>query len=166
MVRMGLKRALSISLAIGAVALAGFHGWVFAAQAAAGRLDDPWVILRWIVGTAIVVALAALRRRGESMWGRKAIAIWGLAALLHAPSVAKNSALELASLPERAVVVMLEVASAVGLGASIFLLGALAFARRRELTRFAIPCVADLPARMIGNSLAPRFAPRPPPARA
>lgn len=162
---MGFKRALSMSLAIAAVVLTVFHGWVFVAQAAAGQLDDPWVILRWVVGSAIVVALAALRRRGESMWGRKAIAIWSLAALLHAPSVAKNSTIDLASLPEPAAVVMLNVASVVGIGASLFLFGALAFARRRELTRFAIPCLADLPAGMISISLAPRFAPRPPPAR-
>ena len=83
-----LSRLIRTTVALAGAALALFHGWLFAAQAAAGRLDDPWLIFRWAAAVALVGALIAVRRGGDSIWGRKGVAIWVMAALLHGPAVA------------------------------------------------------------------------------
>src|SRR5688572_1289142 len=87
---MHVVRLIRASLAVAGAALFGFHGWLFAAQLAAGRLEDPWLVFRWIVAASLVAAFAAVLRRGASIWGRKSIAIWVLAALLHGPAIASD----------------------------------------------------------------------------
>jgi hypothetical protein len=67
--------------------LAGFHAWLFGQQAWTGQLETA-TSLRWLLAFGLVAALVALHRRGASLWGRRAIAVWLLAALLHGPSLA------------------------------------------------------------------------------
>ena len=83
-------RMIRASLAVAGAALVGFHGWLFAAQVAAGRLEDPWLVFRWIAAAILIATLVAVRRGGESIFGRKNIAIWVLAALLHGPAIASD----------------------------------------------------------------------------
>ena len=72
--------------------LALFHGWLLGSQLWSGQLAEPGLVLRWAVAAGLVAALVALRRSGGSMfWGRKAICIWLLAALLHAPAMARRA---------------------------------------------------------------------------
>jgi len=74
-------------LAAAGALLAGFHLWVFGGHLADGRLLDPGVLTRWLVAGAIVGLLWHLRRNNVSiLWGRKAVAVWILAAILHAPA--------------------------------------------------------------------------------
>ena len=101
-------------LAVAGAALAGFHAWLFAAQVAAGRLEDPWLVFRWIAAAALVAALVGVRRGGNSIWGRKGIAIWVLAALLHGPAIASD--LRSFALPETVATTVLQLATSAALG--------------------------------------------------
>ena len=157
-------RLIRLTLGFAGGALAAFHGWVFAAQAAAGRLEDPWLIFRWVASISLILALATLKRSGESIWGRKGIAIWVLAALLHGPAVAANNDIASIALPENVVTSVLQLVSSAGLGLGLWLLWRLLRSRTRIISFYSIveafEAAADLAART-----APQFSPRPPPLR-
>jgi hypothetical protein len=164
---MHVLRMIRASLAVAGAALVGFHGWLFAAQFAAGRLEDPWLVFRWIAAAALVAALVAILRRGASIWGRKSIAIWVLAALLHGPAVASELQTDFNSfaLPETVATTVLQLVSSAALGAGLWLLLGLLFARRRPApVRYAtVPVFVTAGGR--APNLSRRFAPRPPPLR-
>jgi hypothetical protein len=162
-----LSRVVRATLLTTGVALAGFHGYVFAAQAAAGRLEDPWLIFRWLAAATLVIALAALRRSGESILGRKGIAIWVLAALLHGPTSAGTVDADFTSLalPETVAASVLQLVSTVALAIGLLLLASLLAARRRHTPS----CYTFFPAFAAAGPVAAggssRFSPRPPPLR-
>ena len=115
-----LRRTL---VALGGL-LALFHGWLLGSQLWAGQLAEPGLVLRWAIAAGLVAALIGLRRSGGSMfWGRKAVCIWLLAALLHAPAMAgEQVGYESPALPE-AVTAVIQIAAAsviVGLGLVLF----------------------------------------------
>lgn len=160
------SRIVRATLLIAGVALAGFHGYLFAAQAAAGRLEDPWLILRWLAAAALMIALTALRRSGESILGRKGIAIWVLAALLHGPAVAGvDPDLNSLALPETVATSVLKLVSSTLLAIGLLLLASLLAGRRRP----SASLFAFLPTSFAAGPLAaggsPPFSPRPPPFR-
>jgi len=143
-----------------------FHAWLLGSQLWAGQLAEPGLLLRWAVAAALVIALVGLRRSGASVfWGRKAVSVWLLAALLHGPALAgAQTGLESPALPE-AVTIVIQIASAsVMLGLGLALLAALAahlYSDRRARLR-------PTPIRSLHGSRADalhRFAPRPPPVR-
>ena len=162
-----LYRIVRATLATAGAALAGFHGYLFAVQAAAGRLEDPWLIFRWLASAALIVALVAVRRGGESVWGRKGIAIWVLAALLHGPAVAGkvDADFNLPALPETVVTSVLQLMSSATLAIGLLLLASLLAARRRpSVALFAFfPAFSAAGPEAAGGSL--QFSPRPPPLR-
>jgi hypothetical protein len=146
--------------------LALFHGWLLWSQLWSGQLAEPGLVLRWAVAGGLLAALVALRRSGVSaFWGRRAIAVWLLATLLHAPAAAgERIGHDSPALPE-AVTALIEIAAAsviVGLG--LVLLASIAGGL------LARPLAAHRPAlaRVCGTvrlQRVLRFAPRPPPAR-
>lgn len=84
-----------IARAAGQVLLAGvmaavsgliiLHLWVFWDQLVSGRLQDGQTLLRWTGGALLLGALVALRRQGVPLcWGRRALVVWLLVAVLHA----------------------------------------------------------------------------------
>ena len=157
------RRVVWIASGLSGAALVAFHGWLLASQFAAGRLADPGLALRWLMAGALVGGLAALHRSGGSIWSRKGVAIWILAALLHGPAVAaaadQSSVL---ALPEAVATVIVQVAAtaasfALGLWILTSLFGAVV--QRSEL-RLA-PAVAFV-VRRTHPSRRP-FSPRPPP---
>lgn len=155
------------SLAVAGAALIGFHGWLFAAQVAAGRLEDPWLVFRWIAAAALIAAFVAVRRGGASTWSRKNVAIWVLAALLHGPAIASDLQTNFNSfaLPETVATSVLQLISSAALGISLWLLAGLLLARRRSTqVRYA-----TVPVFVSAGGLAPgprrHFSPRPPPFR-
>ncbi len=121
-----LRKALTITGAL----LVGFHVWLFARDAFSGGLADVGLLARWIAAGGLGWGLLALRRQGASLFrGRKAVAIWVLAALLHGPALAGT--LEVADLPAAPVVAASLIQSAVALaGLLVFLALAGAFRRR------------------------------------
>ncbi len=164
---MHVARIIRASLALVGAALIGFHGWLFAAQVAAGRLEDPWLVFRWIAAAALIAALVAVRRGGASIWGRKSISIWVLAALLHGPAIAADLQTDFNSfaLPETVVTTVLQLVTSAALGAGLWLLAGLLLARRRSTTigYTTIPVVVTAGGRARGTAW--HFAPRPPPLR-
>jgi len=142
-----------------------FHGWLLVSQVWDGELSEPGLILRWMVAAGLVTALAGLRRRGESIvLGRKAIAIWLLAALLHGPAVAGAQAhYESPALPEAVTALVQIAAASVGMGLGLLLLMVLFVARTRA-TITALPVVGLSHLRAFYTARVLPFAPRPPPA--
>jgi hypothetical protein len=146
-----------------------FHAWLLAGQAWDGQLADPALILRWAAAGAIVAALFALRRTGASMFrGRKAVAIWLLAALLHGPAAARHiEGLGEPALPEFvATLTQIAVASGAALGLGWLLLRAIA--RRREVPVLRAAFVLrerPRPVSILSRAFV-RFSPRPPPFHA
>lgn len=68
------------------VMLAGFHVWLLGQQVWDGRLETA-ASLRWLLAFGLVASLVELHRRGAALWGRRAMALWVLAAVLHGPSL-------------------------------------------------------------------------------
>lgn len=166
--RVGLERYRSalrgVSLVAGAV-LVAFHGTLFAGQIADGSLADPWLVFRWIAAAGLIAALAAVRVRGGSIWGRQGIAIWVLAAVLHGPAVVADSsnAFDALALPETAVTSILRLVMSVTAGIGLWLLAALFAGRRREPTpRFELP-LAFAAAGILADGFSPPYSSRPPP---
>ena len=108
-----------------------------------------------------------MRRGGESICGRKSIAIWVLAALLHGPAIASDLQTDFNSfaLPETVATSVLQLLSSAALGVSLWLLAGLLLARRRV----AAVRYATVPVFVAAGGLRPgalrQFSPRPPPFR-
>jgi hypothetical protein len=145
-------------------ALVAFHGWLFAGQMVAGRLADPWLVFRWIAAAALLAALVNVRRGGESIWGRKGIAVWVLAALLHGPAVAATSSegFDSFALPEAVAASVLQLVAATAIGAGLWLLAALLARRRQARPLIALP-LAFAAAGILVDGFSPAYASRPPP---
>ncbi len=146
-------------------ALAAFHVWLFAGQVWSGALTDPGLLFRWLVAAGLIGGLIILKRQGESLvWGRKAVALWVLAALLHGPALATRlDAPGAVPIPEIVVSLTQTVAGLIGLvGLGLFLAG-LGARRRPALVALGRPAVCvSLPA--LHLSAGYRFSPRPPPS--
>ena len=115
-----IRRTLSFL----AAALVAFHVWVLGDQLWQGALADPVLAARWLLAGALFGALAALRRRGVSIvWGRRAVAIWSLAALLHGPVILDRADVTAAAiLPEiAATLAQATLLTAAGLGLALLL---------------------------------------------
>ena len=160
-----LPRLINRTLALAGGALAVFHGWLFVVQAAAGRLEDPWVIVRWMGAAGLIMALVAVHRRGHRVWGRKSIAIWLLAALLHGPSIAGNESFKTFALTEAAATSVVQILSSAGVALALWMLAMLLAARRTSARplRALVPVIAGTARFAAGHET--RFAPRPPPLR-
>jgi hypothetical protein len=161
MTEMSLSRVLRVSLGIAGVSLAGFHGWLFAGQIAAGRFQDPWVIFRWAAAALLVGALAMLWRAGEPMLGRRGISIWLLAALLHGPAVAADG-FETFALPEAVATSVLQAAASLILVAGLWMLAGLLATRRRAL-RISTLAAVFAAANPLTAGVTQHLSPRPPP---
>jgi hypothetical protein len=142
--------------------LALFHGCLIVSQIARGDLADPGLALRWIVAGGLVAALVTLWRRGESLVGRKAVAVWVLAALLHGPALAGRQmrADGLVSLPGTFVSVLL-----IGGPAGLTLLLLAALTRRHRPSAPALVAISthSVPFCLSGGVAGWSCAPRPPP---
>jgi hypothetical protein len=143
-----------------------FHIWLFASQAWAGELADLALVGRWAVTAALVWLFVGLRRQGAPIfWGRKAIALWALAALLHGPAVLQRLDAPGSPTAPDAVAILVQVTVGATLLAGALLTG-LTVARRRRVTTVALPIRSDhafLGSQGPGAYLL--IAPRPPPAR-
>ena len=138
-----------------------FHAWLFGAQLVDGRLADASVLARWAAAGLLTAALWGLRLRGVSLFrGRRAIAIWLLAAVLHGPAALDQLNSPQLPVPDA-------IAALAELGSLLIATGLLAGALRR---RFAQPVPANRPvvtavpifAACLAASRA-HLAPRPPP---
>lgn len=146
--------------------LVAFHGWLFAAQVAEGRLDDPWLVVRWVVAGGLVAALAAIRRGGASVWSRQGIAVWVLAALLHGPAVATDfsDSINSLALPETVATSILQSLLPVSvLAITLWMLAGLLARRDRHARLYAGLVAAPSLAGIFGEGFSPQYSSRPPP---
>jgi uncharacterized membrane-anchored protein len=149
-------------LGLGAL-LGGFHLWLLGNQAWSGQLAEPDLILRWAAALALAGGLVALRRRGESLMGRKAVVIWLLAALLHGPALGNDlDGFATPSLPEAMATLGQVVASVSALALTLLVL---ASRRPRYSSARRIGPVAVTPSgsRLLDAGSGLGFLPRPPP---
>lgn len=125
------------TLAAAGILLAAFHAWLFLGQIWTGELTDVSLIARWVLAGGLVWGLHRLRRQGASIvWGRRAVALWLLAVLLHGPAVAERTdMLGAPAVPEVIASVVTTTLAAVGIG--LVLLFAVLNARRPAITRAA-----------------------------
>ena len=146
-------------------ALGLFHVWLFVRQASAGELSSPETIAKWLAAAVLAVAIAALRRKGVSLVrGRKAVAVWTLAALLHAPAAGERLAtFDTPVIPE-AVATLAQVAAAIAPLAGALLLLWLASARTTHTSRRGLAALPSLARPRQHLLFALDFAPRPPPS--
>ena len=160
-------RSLARTTAVVAGAmLVAFHGWLFAAQVAAGRLEDPWLVLRWTLAAGLVAALAAIRRNGASVWSQQGIAVWVLAALLHGPAVATDfsDSFRSLALPETvATTVLQQLASVSALAITLWMLSGLLARRDRHARLYAGLVAAPSLAGIFVAGFSPQYSSRPPP---
>ena len=155
-----IRRTLSLV----ATALAVFHIWLFAGQVWSGAIADPSLIFRWLIAAGLIGGLVILKHQGESViFGRKAVAIWVLAALLHGPAfAARFDAPGNAPIPEVVATLTQVVVGLMGLVGLGFVLAG-ASTRRPALRAFGRPIIrVYVPALSASVGLA--FAPRPPPS--
>jgi hypothetical protein len=147
-------------MAVAGTLLAAFHAWLLGKQAWTGQLDYD-TSLRWLLAFGLVCALLALRRYGVSLRGRRATALWVLAAMLHGPALA-DAVQPGAPVPAEASGVAIQIA-----GAAVGLALVIAFARIARSRR-----VMDSRAPLAGPSrlanvpqlvVTSAFLPRPPP---
>lgn len=143
-----------------------FHAWLLGHQLWDGQLLEPGLAFRWLVAAGLVAALAVLRRRGGSLvWGRQAVSIWLLAALLHGPAVAEAGLHpDSPALPEAVTALVQIAAASAALGLGLLLVAAL-LGRRTARLAVRHADVADRRPRAMRATGAARFAPRPPPLR-
>lgn len=142
-----------------------FHGWLFVAQASAGRLEDPWLIVRWLAAALLVAALVSIRRSGTLLRRRSSIAIWVLAALLHGPAVVGKTDSSILALPETVATTVLQLMSSAALVVGLWKLASLLRARHRVGVRFSTFVPAFSAASPLAAGLTPQSSPRPPPLR-
>lgn len=156
--------ARTTTVVAGAV-LVAFHGWLFATQVAAGRLEDPWLIFRWMVAVGLVTALVAIRRGGASIWSRQGIAVWVLAALLHGPAVATDfsESINALALPETVATSVLQLVSVTALAITLWMLAGLLARRDRHARLYVGPVAASSLAGIFGDGFSPQYSSRPPP---
>ena len=151
-------------MVLGAV-LVAFHGWLFATQVAAGRLEDPWLVVRWMVAAGLVAGLVAIRRGGASVWSRQGTAIWVLAALLHGPAVATDfsDSINSLALPETVATSVLQLVSITALAITLWMLAGLLARRDRHARLYSGLVAASSLAGIFADGFSPQYASRPPP---
>lgn len=146
--------------AVAGALLAAFHLWLLGQQAWTGALDYA-ATLRWLLAFGVVGGLVALYRRGAPLLGRRATALWVLAAVLHGPALG-NDARPVSQLSAETSDVAIQLT-----GAAIGLALAITLARAIRARRAVLDCVAAaghlLVAAVTLASFDSRFLPRPPP---
>jgi hypothetical protein len=143
--------------------LGAFHAWLFARQALAGELANPEALIKWLGAAVLVAALFALSRQGASLFrGRRAVSVWLLVALLHAPAMGERlEALEIPALPQVAVTLSQFLTALAG--GALLLLWVLRSGAHAPLSRLSSLIDSFTGVSMWTGVFLP-FAPRPPPS--
>jgi len=156
-----VRKALTATGAL----VAGFHVWLFVSQLGDGRLADAALLARWGVAAGLGVALWYLRRQNVPLfWGRKAVAVWLLAAVLHGPSLTDRLAALDTTASADVVAAMLQVTAGTA-WLALLLIVAVTLRRRASSAGSWLRLVPTRAPLSIHRLSATLVAPRPPPAR-
>ena len=162
MLRMRVTRNL---VGVAGAMLVAFHGWLLASQFADGRLVDPWVMFRWTLAAALIAALVVIRRQGSSLFDRRSVAIWVLAALLHGPAIAADfgGAIDSPAMPEVVATIALQLVNTAAFAIGFWILAGLVAGRDRK-PRFRSQLAPAFAVNgFLADGFSPPFAARPPP---
>jgi hypothetical protein len=139
-----------------------FHAVLLLWHALDGRLLEPATSLRWIVAVLLFGGFLALRRLGAPLfWGRKAVVLWLLVALLHGQAALSEA--PAAGLWSRAGTFAAEVFTATVAAVSLWLV-VFAVRARTRIVRQTAGVLVTSPERAPGCCrYSFPFFPRPPP---
>lgn len=165
---MGRLARLTTSLRLGAAALLlVFHAALFWTHLSGGRLFEPAVALRWGIGFLLLGLLAALRRVGVPvLYGRRALVVWVLVALLHVSAAmpATSNSLTLDDPADITLsLVVLPQAAGIAFAAGLLLLSAMLARAWRLPAPVTVPIRSGRGAGLRSRLVRPRLAPRAPP---
>ncbi len=153
-----------ILIGVGAL-LVAFHFWLFGSQLWGGELTELSLVTRWLVAVGLLLGLRGLKRQGAPMfWGRRAVALWLLAALLHGPALADRLGFQGGPSTSDIAATLVQVAAPTVVLGSLVLLLALALGLRRRPLPLRARSITE-PVLAFARSTHPRLllAPRPPP---
>ena len=153
------------ALATAGLLLVLFHGWLFVGQVWTGELADLTLVARWLVSGGLVWGLYQLKRQDAPIFfGRKAVALWVLAALLHGPALAERIAAPGDPAIHEIVATVAQIVTGAAAVVGLVLFTGLLSSTRRRTPTVSTAIRSD---HAIEGALAPgtcfRFAPRPPP---
>jgi hypothetical protein len=153
-----LKRLGSVAVAT----LVAFHVWLFGNLLVEGRIASPVRALPWALALVLFAAFVAVSRSSDvASRRRRLIALWTLAALLHAPATAER--IESASMPAPPTIALVVTGLAPGLFALLLAATLMARAFAAETTpAFGETNTSSFFRRAADPSAEPD-APRPPP---
>jgi hypothetical protein len=158
---------LAVSLRVGAAGiLLAFHGVLLWTHLVSGRLFEPAVAMRWSIGLLLLGLLWGLRRAGVPLlWGRRALVVWVLVALLHVSAARPATADSMTTSPVDETLSMVVLPPAAGLifTAGLLLFGALVARRWRVPAPASWICHAPVGPRLRPAATCPRLVPRAPP---
>ncbi len=154
-----------VLIGVGAL-LVGFHLWLLASQVWGGQLADVALATRWLVAGGLLFGLRSLKRRDLPMfWGRPAVALWLLAALLHGPALADRLGFDGAPAASGIVATVAQSSVGAAVVAGLLILLALASGAKRRVVR--LPARGPVLEPVLAGAFSPDahsfFAPRPPP---
>lgn len=162
-----LRQCCGYAVAVAITALVVFHASILYNHFLDGRLADPGVAFRWVIGGMLAAFLVAFRRMGIPLvHGRKALVVWVLVALLHVSAARTVTSPLLTVVPEDAAImlVVLPAAAPVLLGALLLLTTVLRSALMLSAPDLRVAWLAhDAGARLRVNPLVPLLASRAPP---
>jgi len=147
------------------ITLAIFHDWLLVGQLVDGRLGEPARLLRWLLAACLTAGLVALFRAGAPLlWGRKAMALWLLAAMLHGPATtALATPLGEPALTPTSSALLQSVADVIGLGLLLLTVG-LRSTSRTVLMRQVAAALMGAPTPPMHRGFTLAWCARPPPA--
>ena len=158
---------LAVWLRVGAAAmLLAFHAVLLWTHLLSGRLFEPAVALRWGIGLLLLGLLWALRRAGVPLlWGRRALVVWVLVALLHVSAARPATADSMTTSPVDETLSMVVLPPTAGLifTAGLLLFGALIARRWRVPAPAGRTWHSPVRPRLRSATTSPRLAPRAPP---
>ena len=158
-----LRSLARVTMVLSGAVLVAFHGWLLAAQLAAGRFEDPWLVFRWTVAAGLLATLAAIRSSGDSVWSRRGTAVLVLSALLHGPAVATDFSDANLLAPPEAATSLLQLVSVTALAVTLWMLAGVLARRDRRVCLDAGLVAAASRAVPVGDGFSPRYFSRPPP---
>ncbi len=160
-----LRRLAAYVRIAAAAALLLFHVALFWMHLTQGRLMEPAVALRWGLALLLLGVLWLLRRVGVPLlWGRRALVLWVLVALLHVSAAgAASDALTTSPADAALSIVVLPPAAGLIFMAGVLLLGALAARGWRLPLPLTRPVRPSTGTRLRSAITSPRLAPRAPP---
>ena len=148
-------------LAAAGTLLAAFHLWLLGKQAWTGQLESE-ASLRWLLAFGLAGGLLLLHRRRVSLRGRRATALWVLAAVLHGPALADAAQPGSQLLAETSAAAIQIAGAAVGLALAIGL-SRIGRTRLPSVDASVLPARANQLAGALQLVLIGGFLPRPPP---